>query len=255
MVEAAPTTTFGEGALRGALRDSRQRWRDLAALAADFIFETDEWGRLILAEPDPALGWSATGLLGQPARRLLADPAGFDPFRITTEIRSCRVWLRRGDGGQACLLLAAIPILAANGCFAGVRGLGIDMTELDTHGERMASALSRGEARETLLRQTSREVLAPRMMRVALASLIAVLGAEGSAVALDGGDGAPCRLAHVAGEGAEGLRATISSALPLSPTPSPPFRAEGRSILLAACATRFGAFGAITVWRAVNARG
>ena len=53
--------------LRNALLDSRQRWRDLVNMAADFAFETDEQGRFSFVMPDPALGWSAVTLLGQPA--------------------------------------------------------------------------------------------------------------------------------------------------------------------------------------------
>src|ERR1700679_2940467 len=53
--------------LRNALLDSRQRWRDLVNMAADFAFETDEHGRFSFVMPDPALGWSAVTLLGPPA--------------------------------------------------------------------------------------------------------------------------------------------------------------------------------------------
>ena len=45
--------------LQGTLIDSRQRWRDLVNMAADFAFETDEWGRFVLITPDPALAWPA----------------------------------------------------------------------------------------------------------------------------------------------------------------------------------------------------
>ena len=34
-------------ALRDALLDSRQRWRDLVTLAADLVFETDQSGRFV----------------------------------------------------------------------------------------------------------------------------------------------------------------------------------------------------------------
>ena len=41
----------GADLLRGALLDSRQRWRDLVTLAADFAFETDADGRLMFVAP------------------------------------------------------------------------------------------------------------------------------------------------------------------------------------------------------------
>src|SRR5271170_1449725 len=71
-------------ALRDALLDSRQRWRDLVALAADLAFETDAAGRFVFVSPDPAIGWAAGELVGQPAEMLLADAdgvTGFNPFR------------------------------------------------------------------------------------------------------------------------------------------------------------------------------
>jgi diguanylate cyclase (GGDEF)-like protein len=244
-----------EDTLRGALLDSRRRWRDLAAMAADFIFETDEWGRLILAEPDPALGWSAAGLLGKPAARLLIDPAGFNPFRVTTEIRHRPVWFRRGDGGQTRCLVAATPILDPAGGFAGVRGLGLDMTRIDTERDGMASALRRGEALEALLRQTSREVLAPRMMRAALTAVSNALGAEGAAVALSGADGTGCQLIHSVGEGATAVRVSVAAAMPLAPDSVVAISgADGRPLLLTACASRFGPFGVIAVWRSADGR-
>jgi len=56
--------------MQGALIDSRQRWRELVHLAADFAFETDEWGRFTLISPDPALDWAANALIGQPSTTL-----------------------------------------------------------------------------------------------------------------------------------------------------------------------------------------
>ena len=43
---SAVTAAAVAEALRGALLESRQRWRDLAGLAADLVFETDAAGRL-----------------------------------------------------------------------------------------------------------------------------------------------------------------------------------------------------------------
>src|SRR5215213_4702821 len=111
--------------LRGALIDSRQRWRDLVLMHADFAFETDAQGHLTFVIPDPAMGWPAGMLVGQPASLLLASPhanAAFDPFHVTEPVRRRRVWLKRGDGGGTCLSMAAVPMLDADGSFTGVRG-------------------------------------------------------------------------------------------------------------------------------------
>ena len=244
----------GADSLRGALLDSRQRWRDLVTVSADFAFETDAWGRLIFVIPDPALGWSSASLIGQPAERLLVEGAGFDPFRVTAPVRHRRTWLRRGDGGSACLTIAAMPITDRTGAVVGVRGLGVDMTEADAQGARMAAALRRGEVLEHILRRTSHEVLAPRMMKAALESLVDAVGAEGAAVVLDVGESGMSRIAHHAGQGAERMRPTLSAMLPVSPDHlGQATGIDGRPVLMAGCETRFGVFGGIAVWR--TARG
>src|SRR5271156_2001203 len=94
-----------------------ERWRELVNLAADFAFETDEWGRFTLITPDPALGWAADALIGQPSATLLAESGGavYDPFRVTARIRHRDAWLKRADGGIGCLSFHAAPIRDAQG--------------------------------------------------------------------------------------------------------------------------------------------
>ena len=70
--DAPRAATPGE-VLQGALFDSRQRWRELVNLTADFAFETDEWGRFTLITPDPALDWAAGTLIGLNAATILAE--------------------------------------------------------------------------------------------------------------------------------------------------------------------------------------
>src|SRR5690242_757492 len=127
--------------LRDALLDSRQRWRDFVTLATDFAFETDHLGRLSFVIPDPALGWPAGTLIGQPANLLIAEPVGFDPFHVTAPRRGGRTWIRRGDGGTSCLTFSVAPLVDAQGRIVGVRGVGIDMTAQDAKEAQVAAAL------------------------------------------------------------------------------------------------------------------
>ena len=156
--------------LRGALIDSRHRWRELIGLAADFAFETDEWGRFSLVMPDPALGWVADTLIGLPASSILSESGGsaFDPFRVTSRVRHRQAWLRRADGGNACMTFHAAPILDQTGGIVGARGVGIDMTESDAQSGHVASALRRAEVLDHILRRMGQEVLIPRMMTASL---------------------------------------------------------------------------------------
>ena len=102
--------------------------------AADFAYETDAWGRFVFVMPDPALGWSAATLIGQPAELLLAGGTvanGFNPFRVTTPVRRRRAWLQRADGSAVMLAFSAAPLLDAEGRIVGTRGMGVDWTEFD----------------------------------------------------------------------------------------------------------------------------
>src|SRR5579859_2826879 len=127
---APPPAATPAEVLQGALIDSRQRWRELVHLAADFAFETDEWGRFTLIAPDPALDWAASSLIGQPAATLLPDGGGvFDPFRVNAKVRHRQGWLKRGDGAVVCLTISASPILDPDGRIIGTRGVGFDTNE------------------------------------------------------------------------------------------------------------------------------
>jgi hypothetical protein len=179
-----PAATSGE-VLQGALIDSRHRWRELVHLAADFAYETDEWGRFTLISPDPALDWAANALIGQPSAALLADGgAMFDPFRVTAKVRHRQAWLKRGDGTNASLSISATPIHDPNGRIIGARGVGIDMTEIDSLAAQTAGALRRAEVMDHILWRVGQEVMPGRMIDAALDVLANVTGAEGVAVVI-----------------------------------------------------------------------
>ena len=243
--------------LQGALLDSRQRWRELVNLTADFAFETDEWGRFAMVCPENALGWAASALIGQPCTALLADGGGgaFNPFRVSARVRHRQAWLRRGDGGGACLSFCAAPIRDATGRVTGARGLGIDMTELDSQAAQVASALRRAEVLDHILWRTGQEVMAPRMMAAALESLANALGADGAAVLLISADEAGVRLAHATGTGIELVMDTAGRQL-LADTSgaSQALNAVGSPVLSIVCKTKTGEQAGLTAWRAAGAR-
>ncbi|MEO8714278.1 MAG: diguanylate cyclase [Acetobacteraceae bacterium] len=243
------------GPLRNMLLESRQRWRDLVALAADLAYETDAAGRFTFVMPDPALGWSAASLLDRPALALLGDAArAGDPFAPPAPMRGQRVWLRRGDGGMACMLMSAAPLLDRHGRVIGARGIGTDVTERDGQDARVAAALRRGEVIDHILWRMRQEVMAPRMMRAALEAMINALGAEGAAV-LSLRSGVPVLL-HEAGAGADAaLEAAGALLAEADPRGDALADADGeRPMLVAACRTRFGDLAGITLWRAPGAR-
>jgi diguanylate cyclase (GGDEF)-like protein len=224
--------------LRGALLESRQRWRDFAVLAADLAFETDAEGRLTFIAPDAPLGWAAEVLLGRPGRELLAVPEP-DPFALRTPTRGLRAWLRRAGGGSACFSLAIAPLTDAAGCFAGLRGCGHDIT-----GEMLAA-----EAQAAALR---RAVLAPQMLAATLEALQTALGCAGAAVLEWQADDGP-RVTHRLGADPAPL---LPGIVPFASHPGPSFPEgpSGESLALLPHAPMDEGPQMLLAWRAAGQR-
>ncbi len=249
----APTTPADNAAddpLRDALLDSRQRWRALVAMAADFVFETDAQGRFVFVSPETVLGWPAAALLGQPAAKLLPTQAtGFDPFRPASATRSRRAWLQRADGGLACLSFACTPLLDG-GTVVGSRGVAQDVSAQDLREAQTAATLRRGEAIEHILWQMRQEILAPRMMQVALVELVAALGAEGAAVITLIPAPDPLTVLHQAGKGLAVVLETLRPALEgEASTPVTATSTLGYNTLTCCSDTRFGERAGLCLWR------
>jgi diguanylate cyclase (GGDEF)-like protein len=161
-------------------------WRELIAFASDLAFETDRHGRLVFIAPDPALGWPAAALLGQPAEMLLVMASDFDnglnPFRPLAPMRNERARLRHSEGSAVSLSFAAAPLLDEAGRMIGARGFGIDVTE-DEHGRMAATAaLLRLKVLDDILWRLRQEVLPPAMVGAALSALAKALRAEGATI-------------------------------------------------------------------------
>jgi len=251
-------TGTANGALLCAALDSRQRWRDLVLLAADIAFETDAFGRFALVMPDPALGWSADALIGQPAEHLLAHGApanGVNPFCPSSEIQRRRAWVKRADGSAACLAFSAAPLLDAQNHIIGVRGIGCDVTRQDGFDAEVAAALRRGEVLDYILSRVGREVLAPRMLAAALEALAGALGAEGGALFNADGANGPALL-HESGSGAAAvLNRAATLLLDMKREASRGLGPDGRRLIVAGCQTRLGEHAGVALWRAAGARG
>lgn len=110
-----------------ALLASRQRWQHLALLGADMVFETDRLGRFTLLEPARVLGHDSTALIGREASSLLMGSVK-GPFTHTASAHGLRAWLAAADGTGRCLEFAVTAQLDEAGGFAGLRGIGRDIS-------------------------------------------------------------------------------------------------------------------------------
>ncbi len=167
--------------LRGALVESRQRYKDLVEISSDFAWETDRDGRFVFVSPGGALGYDAEALVGRAAEELVQPLPGQSPspFLTTMAVEETEIWMRGADGAQACLIAAAVPLHDADGAWCGARGVCRDVTR-----ERARdAALARANNRERLLNhivRTIRDVVDPAgMLATAAESVARALGAQG----------------------------------------------------------------------------
>jgi diguanylate cyclase (GGDEF)-like protein len=166
--------------LAAALLDSRARWRDLALLAADLMFETDAAGRFAFLGPDRPLGHAAEALLGTPATALLATQAA-DPCDPALPPRGLRAWLRTADGSLRCLEFAALPVAGG-----GLRGIGQDVTaeeaQLATTARSLRSATALVRLLGTAQRSRAAGGEATSALEALLGGILLVLGCSAAAV-------------------------------------------------------------------------
>ena len=240
------------------LLDSRRRWRDFGALAADVVFEVDEDGLLTFVAPETALGWSAEGLLGRRAADIFFRGGDGlpDPFLLSLGIRQRRTWIRGGDGKQVCLSLSSSPILDDADRCVGARVVGVDVTAREQRDMMAAAALRRVDVLDHVLNQMRQEVLAPRIMTAMLKTSLRALGGHGAAV-LDLSE--PPELdpvLHAACEPSDPLIPELLSTLRNDDRlcPYAVALADGTKVIACRSTTRFGQQTALAVWRSGRER-
>jgi diguanylate cyclase (GGDEF)-like protein/PAS domain S-box-containing protein len=242
--------------VRGALMESRRRWRHFVDLATDLAFETDAKGRFVFVKPGAVLGWTTGALIGQPSEMLLGDDgtgAIFNPFRPASEVRRRHVWLRCFDGTSTMMAVSATPLRNSEGQLAGARGIGIDLSDGDAETSQIAGRLRRGEVLDQILSRVSQEIGTDSMMDAALWALIHALDAEGAAVIGAATEDASAQVLHECGPGASAVLETASQQL-TQPTSDPAINSDGRFVLVTGCRTRLGANTGVAVWRHGDAR-
>lgn len=244
--------------LSQVLLESRRRWRDFGALAADIAFEVDGAGLLSFIAPDEVLGMSAESLLGRRAASIFfPQETGLpDPFLLNLGIRQRRSWISVSDRQKICLSLSSAPILDENGHCMGARAVASDITVREQKDIMAAAALRRTEVMDHIFDQMRQEILAPRIMSSMLATCIRALGGHGAAV-LDLSDAAEIEtILHDSGEPCIALLDELLPQLRASSrlTPFQVTLSDGNSVLACRSSTRFGLLSAMIVWRPTRER-
>ena len=240
------------------LLESRRRWRDFGALAADIAFEVDADGLLTFISPDEVFGMSAESLIGQRAAAIFFphDNGTPDPFLLDMVIRQRRSWVETPDRRKLCLSLSSAPILDEAGRCIGARAVASDVTVREQKEISAAASARRAEVMDHIMDQMRLETLAPRIMSSMLATSIRALGGHGAAV-LDLSETSEDEpILHDSGQPCAGL---LPELMPLLRASSRlvPFQLTlegGVSVLACRNSTRFGLLSALIVWRPTRER-
>ncbi len=135
-----------EHGLRGALVESRNRYKDFVESSADFAWETDAKGLFAFVSPRGALGYRAADLVGRSARGLIDGGHPMPesvPFEAREPLVNVEVWLRRADGSGVCFICACVPLEADDGAWAGARGVCRDLSDAREREAALVRSLER----------------------------------------------------------------------------------------------------------------
>jgi len=241
-----------ESAFRGALTESRQRYKDLVEICGDFCWETDAAGRFAFVSPGGALDYAADALVRRDPVEFF-DPLLRDtdvsPFTARSSVNCVDVWFRRADGQYACLETSARPIDERSATSRAARGVCRDVTAYRKDQE----ALSRIQIRDRLIAHVMRtirdEVEPDKMLGVAARAVSQAMGAQGCRVYRDvTGQGLVAAADYGAARPADEV---IAGALLQAKRDGRPFATRHGSLSLLCVATSYcqEGNGALVIWR------
>ncbi|MCH4022598.1 MAG: GGDEF domain-containing protein [Acetobacter sp.] len=132
-VSPQPSALSGDqtSELTASLFASRRRWKSLAELTGDILFETDSSGYFTFFESRFLPKQEQNSLLGQHSSILLHcnDTPGINPFHLNDTSRGLRCWLRFPGHSDYCFRFYGTVLYSPSGVPKGTRGLAIDVTE------------------------------------------------------------------------------------------------------------------------------
>jgi len=225
-------------AMRHALIDSRQRFRDLVEISTDISWESDADGRFVFVSGRGLAGHEPTGLIGTVGSTLLytAGSEVGDPFTSDFAMNAVDCWLSSPDGAQICYEMSTLPMFDEAGARVGVRGVGRDVTEIRQRDSEAAQA----NARERLVAFVIDTIRGTAESRLVLARAVDVLRRAARA------QGAAILYAEIK---AEGVAPTLTKAASAGPLPTDDdLRRMTASLNYSAKETRFESQG--WVWLA-----
>lgn len=176
-----------ERALRNALVDSRQRYKDLVEAVGDFIWETGPDGSFAFVSPGGALGYRAEELIGRRPEAFIVGtgdgaPQSAFPFDAHTPVAKVELRFRTASGGAASLVASCRPVLDEAGVWRGARGACQDVTEQRAREGEVARLRHRERLLAYLVRTIRYEVDPRNAATAAATAALPALAAEGCRV-------------------------------------------------------------------------
>ena len=167
--------------LRGALIESRERYKDLVEASSDFAWETDAEGRFVFVSPHGALGHPAALLIDRRSQDFLVygEDKATSPFVTRAPVDQVEVWFRDAEGRAACLSAIARPLLGPDGVWRGARGTCREITEQRARDAELARGRHRERLLAYILRMVRDELEPQRMLMAAAGALVPALPALG----------------------------------------------------------------------------
>ena len=132
-------------AMRHALIDSRQRFRDLVEISTDIAWECDADGKFVFVSGRGVAGYEAAGLIATLGSALLYpfEHVAIDPFTSDAAAMGTDCWLQGPSGEQICYEMSTLPMFNDQGSRIGVRGVGRDVTAIRQHDSEAAQSSAR----------------------------------------------------------------------------------------------------------------
>lgn len=247
-----------ENAFRDALTESRQRYKDLVEICGDFCWETGPEGCFVFVSPQGALGYSAEALVGRdPASlvdELFADDAAL-PFATRTRTEAVDIWVRRADGGAACLETSARPVLDRDGVWCGARGVCRDVTVAREREAEFGRVQMRERMIAHIMRAIRDEMESAPLLNTAATAVMQALGAEGCELYGVDGDGAFSLSARTGRDGPDDIVSAGCLARARGHNGVVDALHGGKSMLCIATSFHHTVNGALVLWRAADGEG
>jgi PAS domain S-box-containing protein len=172
-------------ALSEALVDSRAFHRDLAQCANDAIWQIDAGGRFVYIGKGGILGHLDQDLHGTRFSDLVtprSEGLGALVFSSREPIYDAEVWLLDRAGEERCFLISAVPIFADDGDWAGMRGVGRDVTEQRIREAELAQMRRSQRLVNSVLHAMRSEARPEAMLQAAVTVVIDTVGLAGCIV-------------------------------------------------------------------------